>query len=249
MIPKGQWTILPYSSIKHLPGLRLSPPGCVPQRDRRPRWICDYSFHGVNDDTADIVPVESMQFGQALDRILRHILLADPTLGPVYINKLDISDGFYRIWLRLQDIPKLGVVFPHKHGEEPLVAFPLVLPMGWKNSPPAFSAATETVADIANRRMSNLIKNPHKYIKPHQYDTRADAVKCDQAILNSSIPNITRDIHIAPKKTPLAYVDVYVDDFINLAQGSPPHRRNIRKILFHALDEVLRPLDKNDNRH
>ena len=36
MISKGQWIVLPYSDVKHLPGLRLSPPGVVPQRQRRP---------------------------------------------------------------------------------------------------------------------------------------------------------------------------------------------------------------------
>ena len=64
--------------------------------------------------------------------------------------KLDISDGFYRIDIALDDIPHLGVVFPVKPGAEPLVAFPLVLHMGWKNSPPIFSSATETAANIAN---------------------------------------------------------------------------------------------------
>lgn len=34
MINKGQWIILPYSSVQHLPGLRVSPPGVVPQRKR-----------------------------------------------------------------------------------------------------------------------------------------------------------------------------------------------------------------------
>ena len=53
--------------------------------------------------------------------------------------KVDISDGFYRINLRPADVPKLGVVFPTKPGAEPLVAFPLVLPMGWTHSPPFFS--------------------------------------------------------------------------------------------------------------
>jgi hypothetical protein len=61
--------------------------------------------------------------------------------------KLDLSDGFYRIGLIVDDIPKLGVIFPTLPGEEPLIAFPLVLPMGWKNSPPIFCTATETIAD------------------------------------------------------------------------------------------------------
>lgn len=76
-------------------------------------------------------PSNAIQFGHVLDRILHKILLADPTMGPIYLPKLDISDGFYRINLAIEDIPHLGVVFPVAEGEEPLVAFPLVLPMGW----------------------------------------------------------------------------------------------------------------------
>ena len=37
MIRKGQWVILPASMAMELEGLRLSPPGVIPQRDRRPR--------------------------------------------------------------------------------------------------------------------------------------------------------------------------------------------------------------------
>ena len=37
MIGKNQWVVLPYQSVKHLNNLRISPPGVVPQRDRRPR--------------------------------------------------------------------------------------------------------------------------------------------------------------------------------------------------------------------
>ena len=48
-----------------------------------------------------------MQYGHALDRLLREILLSDPDLGPVYMHKIDVSDGFYRIHLSLLDIPKL----------------------------------------------------------------------------------------------------------------------------------------------
>ena len=97
MINKGQWVILPYSVARHLPGLRLSPPGVVSQRERRPRWICDLTFYGINDDTLPLVPLEAMQFGHALDRYLREILLSNPKNGPVYMLKLDIADGFYRM--------------------------------------------------------------------------------------------------------------------------------------------------------
>ena len=56
--------------------------------------------------------MEAMQFGHALDWILRKILLADSSLGPVQLLKVDPSDGFYHVNLNVDDIPKLGVVFP-----------------------------------------------------------------------------------------------------------------------------------------
>ena len=60
MIRKEQWVVLPYQVANQLPNLRLSPPGVVPQRDRRPRWIVDYSFSGVNQDTLPLAPSEAM---------------------------------------------------------------------------------------------------------------------------------------------------------------------------------------------
>ena len=109
-----------------------------------------------------------MQFGHALNRILQEILLADPSNGPIHLMKIDISNGFYRIALNIDNIPKLGVVFPTLPGDEQLVAFPLVLPMGWSNSPPIFLTATETIADLANRRLQS-----YSTIVPHHLDDLA----------------------------------------------------------------------------
>ena len=107
MIHKQQWVILPYSLVKDWPDLRISPPGVIPQHERRPRWICDYSFSNINFEALELFAKETMQYGHALDRLLRKILLSDPDLGPVYMHKIDVSDGFYRIHLSLLDIPKL----------------------------------------------------------------------------------------------------------------------------------------------
>jgi hypothetical protein len=41
-----------------------------------------------------------------------------------HLIKVDIADGFYRMCLNPADIPKLGVVFPTKPGDEPMVGFP-----------------------------------------------------------------------------------------------------------------------------
>ena len=140
MIDQGYWVMLPYSDVFKLPHLRLSPLGVVPQRDRRPRIIVDYTFWGINDDTVPLAPAESMQFGRALERILHKIRRANRRFGPTYMIKVDIADGFYRLFVSAPTIPALGVVFPQYEDEEPLVAFPLVLPMGWVGSPPFFCA-------------------------------------------------------------------------------------------------------------
>jgi len=44
---KGFWTVLPYAEVQHLPTLRLSPLGVVPQQDRRPRLIVASRWHSA----------------------------------------------------------------------------------------------------------------------------------------------------------------------------------------------------------
>ena len=70
---------------------------------------------------------------------------------------------FYKIGLRLSDAAKLGLVFPSEADEEDLVAIPLTLPMVWKNLPPIFCTATETVADLDNESLcAHAPTLPHK---------------------------------------------------------------------------------------
>jgi hypothetical protein len=117
MIKKGQWILLPATQILNNQNLRLSPLGIVPQWECHPRTIYDYSFFLVNDDTIQLCPTESMQFGQALLRILQKIARSVLRLGPFYLSKIDISGGFYRIAIRSEDVPKLVVMFPTAPGE------------------------------------------------------------------------------------------------------------------------------------
>jgi hypothetical protein len=114
---KGQWFVLSARLVLDKANLHLSPLGVVPQRDRRLQTISDYSFFLVNEDTMDLAPAESMQFGRALWRILNAIARANPDLGPVYLSKVDIADGFYQIWVRSADFAKLGVLLPTRSGE------------------------------------------------------------------------------------------------------------------------------------
>jgi hypothetical protein len=251
MIQAGHWTVLPWSVAKHLPGLRLSPIGVVPQHDRRPRTIVDYTYFGINAATQPVTPKDAMQFGETPERIIRQIVLADPSYGPVEMIKVDIADGFYRVWLHDQDIAKLGVVFPNNPGEEPLVAFPLALPMGWANSPPSFCAATETVADIAN---DSILKwrdpPPHRLEEvadtPPETDVRPALLPLPSHVA-TPVPETRDPALLGIARRQLAAIDLFVDDFIGLGQGSRQRLNRIRRILLTALDQVLRPVDNQDS--
>jgi len=116
----GFWTILPYSLVRHLPGLRLSPAQIKEERDRRPRFIADHRTLGVNDHTLPVAPKEAMQFGGTLYRLLWHIRHANPRFGHVHIAKFDVKDGFYRIHLRPAHCPRLAIVLPRYEGLPPL---------------------------------------------------------------------------------------------------------------------------------
>ena len=94
---QGYWMVLPYYCVQHWRGLHVSPLGVVSQRDRRSRLIVDHSYSGVNDDTVALAPKEAMQFGRALHRVMKTVVNADDRYGPVYLSKIDIADGFYRV--------------------------------------------------------------------------------------------------------------------------------------------------------
>ncbi|CAJ1941882.1 unnamed protein product, partial [Cylindrotheca closterium] len=246
---KKFWTILPYRLVRHLQNLRLSPLGVVPQRDRRPRLIVDLSFFGINQESVPIAPSDSMQFGRALHRILQRILQANPLHGPVYISKIDIADGFYRIQLAPYAVPHLAVLLPQHPNEEAMVAFPLVLPMGWVNSPPYFSAVTETGADLMNRRLKQRPQEP-----PHRLEELAlfpPALEKPASSLPPTTHRVDDPIATPPSKPihqprfrrPMRYADVYVDDFISLVQGTENDRRQAMRTLLHVLDSVFRPRD------
>ena len=80
-------------------------------------------------------------------------------------DKGGYSGWFYRVVLAPEDVPSLGVCLPPGTDGKNLVAFPLVLLMGWVESPPQFCAVTETVADLTNtalREQTPCLRTPHQ---------------------------------------------------------------------------------------
>jgi len=222
--------VLPYHSLRHHPHLKLSPAGVIQQRNRRPRTIVDYSYSGINQAMTKIAPGYVMQFGRALQRLLQRIVNSNPRFGPVYMCKVDLSDGYYRIPLTSRGCLELAVPIPSTH-RWPLLAVPSVLPMGWSESCPYFCMATETIADATNKQPRCSFST-----LPHAQDVLAAAQ--DQlggpTAISSTLPAPLLPQH------PIDYTDVYIDDFMLLAQT---HRvaTTLRRRLFHNIHKIFRP--------
>jgi len=234
---KGFWTVLPYDHVKDFPNLQLSPLGVMPQREQRPCLIVDLSFWGVNDTTVRDAPSEAMQFGRAFEHLMVCIRHADCQYGPVYISKLALAaDG----------APALAVLLPQLPGEPPLVGIPLCLPMGWVESPPVFCSVTKTIANMANQR------SLHPYAPPHCLERIASTPSSSlpQPRLSpalapgATIPSLPAPplmVMTSPLTQLLGYVDVYMDDFIGLVQGTPRRRKMLCRVLMHAINKVFCP--------
>ena len=235
---KGFWVLLPYDLVKDEPGLRLSPLGVVPQDGRRPRLISDYSYWELNLETQKLAPEGAMQFGTAPRRISEDLMRSNPEFGPVFMMKNDMSDGFYRIRLTSSGSLKLAVILPKDlvPGYPQLVALPLVLPMGWTESPPWFCAFTETVADLTNE---DLRRN--KRFVPHPSAELAGAL--DFVVEDSHETRPIPRSHQSPlHKKPIHKVEVFVDDFIGIGQDHPQNPlSNQRAALSHNIDKIFRP--------
>jgi hypothetical protein len=166
------------------------------------------------------------------------------------LSKIDISDGLYRIAIRSEDVPKLAVMFPTAPGEETLIGLPLVLPMGWKQSPPLFTAATDTVVDLANTKLQS-----RQASMPHRLDVLSETpiIPKPHPLVSTAGPEIltlpsgTR-FH-SSKPVPVKSWDVYVDDFVVMVQGNYKHQQHMKRSLLSSLEKVLRRVDGQDNVH
>ena len=164
------------------------------------------------------------------------------------LNKTELSDGFYRMYVNPDDAPKLSVVSPTNPGANPMVAVPLLLPIVWKNRPPAFSTATETIADIANYRLHN----PNYTPPPHQLDHMAAEVLLPPKTMRPIAlpPYVAIDIpsrwepSLPTTGKPMEYTGIFVDDFIFLSQNL--QLRSVHQTLLHTVDHVFCPLGDSD---
>ena len=70
-------------------------------------------------------------------------------------------------------------------------------------------------------------------------------------VLESTVPGLKIPItghldinrnRVVESKGALAYIDIFVDDFLGITQGNKDSQEEFKRALLHSLDDVLRPL-------
>jgi hypothetical protein len=144
----------------------------------------------------------------------------------------------------MSPVAKLAVAIPDLF-DVSVLAIPLVLSMGWTESPPYFCAVAETIADIANQCLRQVWNPP-----PHRLDAVASTAPAEDSFsLPTRPPKLTtlcpdparRSVDWLRRR--LAKYEIFVDDFIGCSQGTAKQRINDRRVLLHTLDEVFRAVD------
>ena len=142
-----------------------------------------------------------------------------------------------------RDILTLRVTLPTMPGQPPLVAFPLALPIGWVESPPYFTILTETACDLTNNQLRARDERP--CLTVHRLEALAATPPSDPV----AVQEVGRETQtMRPRMTGHPPVDVYVDDFILMAQTRSHRDKGLRHTL-HAIDDVFRPLQSQDPPH
>jgi len=67
---------------------------------------------------------------------MQQIVYAPADYSAPLVMKIDLANGYYRVPISTSGIPHLVVVLPIQVNDDPLIAFPLLLPMSWKDFPP-----------------------------------------------------------------------------------------------------------------
>ena len=102
--------------------------------------------------------------------------------------------------------------------------------------PPLVCTATETFLDLSNKALHcNQPAQPQKLYVPIE-----SVVRSNPLLLQIVLAELTRDLHLQHwNAIPVSYVDVFLDDFFFLFQGTAHRWHHICCTLFHALYKVL----------
>jgi hypothetical protein len=122
--------------------------------------------------------------------------------------------------------------------------------MGWMDSVPYFCSPTETVANIANSKPTNVHQLPHPLKKlantlpPDRADTTPPTLNPH---VHDSSPIDTIPPVLRPYQKPTRFYDIFIDDYIMGVQGTPTTHLQHLRWLLHSINEVFRPVDELDD--
>ena len=250
----GHVLVLPLSQVWHLPNLWLLPMAAIPQEGRQPHLIYNYSWSSLNAMVEPCALQEAMHFRAALLQILCKILSAEQVLSSVFLSKVNLLDAYMHVWVQPEHLLALAfVVSPLRGNTEPLISFHLSLPMGYMESAPAFCCATKMVVDLAN-----IISGKHHTALPHNLECIAASRppsrdKAASGILKCECKQLL-DCHLmallmSMKAAMCHYVNVYIDNFVCLCQGTQQDCLQAQQHLFATIDLVFQPNDAKDHIH
>ena len=213
----------------------------IPHKSRKNRAILDLSFAlmvagyqlpSVNEATKKCAPEESMdQIGSVLPRIIEAFANAPLEWGDIVQTKLDITDGFWRVMCKIGQEYNFAYVLPNHPGEPVEIVIPAALQMGWCLSPPFFCAASETARDVA----ASYACEPVGALPEHPLE---DMMMPDELF---ELPDVTKLKGKDGAKF-LQMIEVFVDDFIQLAQTRDPEKlRHLSRAALHGIHSVFPP--------
>jgi hypothetical protein len=170
------------------------------------------------------------ELGNVLPRLIYAVTTASDGRSPILFSKLDVKDGYWRMVVPEDDEWHFAYVLPKEHPDEPTrLVIPSSLQMGWCDSPSFFCAASETARDVAdqlaNKPIGTLNQHPLKHMLMPPQDWPDDTIE-DTC------------------KSFLRLMEVYVDDFIQLAQTeNPAQLEHLSRAILHGIHSVFPPPD------
>ena len=202
----------------------------------------------VNDSVCRQSPLDAIHFGGTIRRFTTKIVNADLSYGPVFISKLNLINTYMRVWFCPKDLPCLIFVIPD-HPSDPytLIVFHLSLQMEYVEFLQLFCTMIETVTNITNISWPtdvNALPHPLDLIAyMHLYPTNNPAAGCPSKDLYRDLHNLIRGIPPQTLFDILKYVDVYMDNFCALSQGSVRMYQQSWRHLFNFVDLFFHPKD------